>query len=276
VVKDFYNADISIAGLRLFGGADCYGLEGPTYYVFGRMLDDPPNYNARVLTDEFYTAAFGQAVDPMRKFYSILHEYIRFCSDWYFPRSASQFFVGLDRKPTGVDDQLDRVRVSSARFGSRGMHRSIQDQLSGLSLIYPSVMVLDMEQELEKAEAMAIGEKVKKRLELVRMEFNYLKNVTAIINLYNTWRIHPDPLTTRRLLEGIDTWNALLDSYYDENGRMMSIPGWPEIRPFRNTGRPALGLITSRRWRDIEEKDNPFAWDTKEMRNALMNDNKQE
>jgi hypothetical protein len=133
-----------------------------------------------------------------------------------------------------------------------------------------------MERELVKAEAMATGEKVKKRLELVRMEFNYLKNVSEIINLYNAWKIHPDPPTTKRLLHGIDAWNALMDSYYDETGGMKSIPGWPEIRPFRNTRRPALGLITARRWRDIEEQDNPFAWDTKEMRNALLNGNKQE
>jgi hypothetical protein len=69
-----------------------------------------------------------------------------------------------------------------------------------------------------------------------------------------------------RLLEGVDDWNALLDSFYDENGRMISIPGWPEVLPFRGIGRPSLGLLSARWWRDKEIMDNPFAWDTGEIR----------
>ena len=61
-----------------------------------------------------------------------------------------------------------------------------------------------------------------------------------------------------------------MDSYYDEKGRMTSIPGWPEIRPFRGTGRQALGLVTARWWINKEKKDNPYAWDTGEMRAELQ------
>jgi hypothetical protein len=180
--------------------------------------------------------------------------------------------MAIDRKPDGVDDQLDWVRVSTARFGSRGMHRGIPDPGQGLSLIYTAELALEMEKELEKAEALATSEKVKKRLELVRMEFTYMKNVTKVNNLYNAWKANPDRMELDRLLYAINTWNVLLDSYYDENGNMKLIEGWTEILPFRGTGRNSLGLVTARWWRNKEIIDNPYAWDTGEMRAVLMTD----
>jgi hypothetical protein len=250
---------------------DCYGLEGPAYYVFGRMFDDPANNRAEDLVEEYYTAAFGEAVDPMRRFYSTLHERLRFCSEWFFPRSPGRFFIGLDRKPsvTKIDDQLDWVRVSIVMLET-GFHRSIPAKLPemGYSLNYTPDLVLQMEQELLKAEALATTDRVKKRLELVRTEFRYMKNAMRIIYLYNAWKIDPDRPGLSRLLEGLDDWNALLDSYYDEKGRMTSIPGWPEIRPFRGIRRPALGLVTARWWVKKEKENNPFAWEKEEMRTA--------
>lgn len=268
-VKSYHRSDIDIVGLRLFVATKCYGLGGPAYYVFGRMFDDPGNYTSGQLTEEFYTAAFGEAVDPMRRFYGLLHDNLRFCSQWFFPRSASRFFIDLDRKPAGIDDQLDWVRVSTARFGSRGMHRGIPDPGHGLSLIYTAELALAMETKLEKAEALAVTDKVKRRLELVRMEFDYMKKVSLINNLYNAWKTNREPAAARRLLNGIDEWNALLDSYYDEGGRVVKISGWPEILPFRGTGRRSLGLISARWWRDKEIDENPYAWDTEKMRTEL-------
>jgi hypothetical protein len=226
------------------------------------MFDDPENNNANDLLEEFYTAAFGDAVDPMRRFFSILHGNVAYFSEWLSPRSPTHFRQGLDRKPIGIDDQLDWVRVPTARFGSRGMHRGISDPGQVVNIIYTPGMVREMEIELEKAEAIAVPDRVNRRIALVRMEFNYLKNIVVVNNLYNAYRINPGPASLGRLLGSIDEWNALLDGFYDGRGNMKPPPDWPEIRPFRNHNRQAVGLITARWWRDKEQQYNPFAWDT--------------
>jgi hypothetical protein len=260
----------NIVALKRQGAIDGYGLEAPAYYVWGRMFDDPQNNTSEGLLEEFYTAAFGQAAAPMRRFYGILHDRLGIFTDWLSPRSATHFRMGIDRKPTGVDDQLDWVRVSTAQFGSRGMHRGITDPGQVLSIVFTPGMVAGMEKELAKAEAMtetlALKDKVRRRLALVRMEFDYMKNIAVINDLYNAYRIRPDGATLNRLIGGIDAWNALLDSYYDDEGRMKTVPGWPEVRPFRNVRRPDLGLVTARWWSRKDLKDNPFAWDTEAIR----------
>jgi hypothetical protein len=176
----------------------------------------------------------------------------------------------MDRKPQEVVDPLDWVRVATQRFGSRGMHRGITDPGQVLSVIYTHGMISRLEKKLEQAEAMAKGVKVKKRLAMVRMEVEYLKHVSSVNYLYNAYRISEDETCLDRLLDGIDAWNDLLDSFYDEKGRMKPLVGWPELRPFRGARRPALSLVTARWWVNKEKENNPFAWDTGEMRIALQ------
>jgi hypothetical protein len=266
-VRKYHESGMNILGLRPFGAADTYGLEGVAYYVFGRMFDDPVNNRAVDLEEEFYTAAFGEAVEPMRRFYGILHACLKFPSNWYFPRSPGGFFMAIDRKPAGVDDQLDWVRVSTAKFGSRGMHTSVPDPSKALSLVYTTDMILGMEKELSAAEAMDAGEKVKRRLELVRMEFDYMKNILTVNCLYNVWKTLGDQGSLYRLLDGIDKLNAMFDRYYGQDGKMNPVTGWPEMRPFRNGGRSALGLKSDRHWGKRKEyAENPFAWDTDAIR----------
>jgi len=258
--------EMNIIGLLPDAAITCYGLEGPLYYVWGRMFDDPTGNHAEKLLEEYYSAAFGQAVEPMRAFFGILHDQLEYFSEWLGPRSATHFRVGLDRKPGEVDDNLDWVRVPTSRFGSRGMHRGITDPAQVLSIIYQPGTVLRMEAELEKAEAMAGSDKVKRRLALVRQEMDYLKHLSRVNYLYNAYRISPDRASLDRLAGALDGWHLLLDSFYDPEGKMKPVPGWPEMHPFRNSGRGGLGLVTARWWKDKEPEDNPFAWDRKTIR----------
>jgi hypothetical protein len=114
---------------------------------------------------------------------------------------------------------------------------------------------------------MAKGEKVERRLGLVRMEFDYMKNIVTVNDLYKAWKVCGDQTAFDRLLEGIDGLNAMFDGYYGQDGKMNPIAGWPEMRPFRNTGRNSIGLRTDRHWGARKEyKENPFKWDTGEVR----------
>ena len=51
------------------GPGQLFGLEGPVYYVMGRMFDDPEHNRAQDLLAEVIDAAFGTAAPPMRSFY---------------------------------------------------------------------------------------------------------------------------------------------------------------------------------------------------------------
>lgn len=55
------------------GPGQLFGLEGPVYYVMGRMFEDPEGNTARQLVPEFCEAAFGKAARPMRSFYDRLY-----------------------------------------------------------------------------------------------------------------------------------------------------------------------------------------------------------
>jgi hypothetical protein len=258
-----------VTGLKPDAGTYCYGLEGPAFYVWGRMFDDPENNKTADLIEEFIQAAFAEAAGPMRKFYNILNRNVGLFSEWLSPRSPTHFRLGIDRRPPWVDDQLEWVRVNTARFGSRGMHRGTVDPGLMLNIVYTPDMVLAMEKELAEAEALATDDKVRQRIDLARYEFNYLRKVVTVNNLYNAWRIRPDKVSLERLLDNLDEWNDLLDSFYGHDGEMKPFPGWPEIHPFRNAGRSNLALITARWWRDKPVADNPFAWDAA-MRASLM------
>jgi hypothetical protein len=167
-----------------------------------------------------------------------------------------------------VDDPLDWVYRCTSPFGLRGQNRYIDDPDpdQALRIIYTPELMAGMEEELKKAEALAETDKVKRRLDLIHMEFDYLRHIMAVIYLHNAWQIQPGPDSLERLLGALDAWNGLLDSYYDTAGNMKSLPGWPEMKPFRGAGRKGLGLITARWWDRKEEGDNPFAWDTGSIR----------
>jgi hypothetical protein len=148
------------------------------------------------------------------------------------------------------------------------MHTSIPDPGKALSLVYKPDMVLGMEKELQEAEAVALDEKVKRRLALVRMEFDYMKNIIRVNDLYNAWKTRGDQMNLDRLLDAVDKLNAMFDRNFDRNGKPKPIPGWPEMRPFRNGGRSPLGLRTDRHWgRKKDYRENPFTWDTEAIRN---------
>jgi hypothetical protein len=149
-----------------------------------------------------------------------------------------------------------------------GMRRFIDDPEQMLRLVYAPDMVARMDNELKQAEEVAVSGKVKQRLGLIRKEFDYLRNINAVIHLYHAYRIKPDRASLDRLLDAIDAWNALLDSYYDSEGLVKPLPGWPELKLFRGHSRSSVGLVTLRHWNRKEE--NPFAWDTGAMRNALQ------
>lgn len=64
-----YMVDNKVVGQYLCGAFESPALEGPTYYVYGKLMGDPTlNYNE--LVEDYYRAAFGKARAPMKSFFT--------------------------------------------------------------------------------------------------------------------------------------------------------------------------------------------------------------
>jgi len=85
---------LGLQGIILDGFGRMFGMEGPSYYVFGRMFDDPDHLEVGGLLDEYYNAAFREAEPPMRKFFDTLFHAIQIIPDWPGTYEEAQAFRG--------------------------------------------------------------------------------------------------------------------------------------------------------------------------------------
>jgi len=86
------------------GPGALYGLEGPVYYVMGRMFDDPEHSQAKDLVHEFCGAAFGKAAPAMLGFYDQLYHGIELYSEYLGTRCPAWTYHDIyGRRHQGQD-----------------------------------------------------------------------------------------------------------------------------------------------------------------------------
>ncbi len=224
----------NVKGIYRCGFGELFGMEGPVYYLYGKLLENPSASSEEILED-YYKSAFGEAAVPMRTFYETLHSRL---NAYYIMNSASANEFSAAVKGKKVLPENPRVL---------------------LAFLYSPDVIETMENNLARAEKTAVDRKVKQRLALVRTEFDYAKNLASIIHLYNAYRTAPDPNSFAKLAKEIDARNTMINSFYHEKGNMKQIPGWSEIRPFGNT--PKSSLMTNGRL--SATLSAPFSWNTK-------------
>ena len=219
-----------IRGIYRCGFGEAMGMEGPAYYVYGKLLDDPLQ-KPETLADEFYRSAFQEAAVPMQIFYRQLFE------------------------------RLEAFSVQEENHALPGSNPRVL-----LGAVYAPDALEIMEKNLTLAENLAVSPKVKKRLELVRREFDYTRNLAVCIHLYNAYRLMPDWHSFNRLGEWIEARNRMLNSWYDTENRMKPVPGWPEIRFMGNVSR-GMALNNGRL---IAQLGAPFTWNIKMLRDKKI------
>ncbi|OQA81839.1 MAG: hypothetical protein BWY31_03624 [Lentisphaerae bacterium ADurb.Bin242] len=230
-------AENNIRGVYRCGFGELFGMEGPVYYLYGKLLENP-EASPEVVLDDYYKSAFGKAAAPMRVFYNTLHQRLNAC---YAMNAAS------------------KNEFSDAMKGKRVLPENPRILLV---FIYSPDMIDTLEKNLTRAEKMTSGPKVEQRLALVRKEFDYAKNLATILHLYNAYRLSPDKASFEKLASAIEARNAMIDSFYAENGRMKEIPGWPEIRFF---GRSPKHIVNTNGTLGAT-LGAPFTWNTKFLR----------
>lgn len=132
-----------------------------------------------------------------------------------------------------------------------------------LTTIYSPDILEIMEKNLARAEALASSDKVKRRLTLVRREFDYARNLSEILHFYNTYRLRPSWEAFNLLAESLDERKAMLDRLFDpavQRGWPVA-PDWPESVFMHGSLRHVVD--GNSRMAKIEA---PLSWDTNRLR----------
>ena len=231
-----------VRGVYRCGFGENFGLEGPSYYVFGQMFNDANQAEER-LVDDFLRRAFHESYAPMKIFYETLFDRLAL----YSALQDAKYPTAPGAAPGGsVMPQNPRV-IITAILGTD---------------------TLDiMGKNLARAEKLATSPKVKARLELVRTEFEYVKNLASTLHLYNAYRINPTQESFDALAKMVEARNALLKSYEkpfnpkrpNDKGMKNYSKNWPDLPIFNN---PPMNMLREN-GRLSAPIGAPLNWNTK-------------
>jgi len=239
--------DVLVGQLRLFhkygirgiyrcGYGELFGMDGPAYWVYNRLNEDPAADPAAELS-RYYDAAFGPAAPTMAAFYDELQRGLK-------PEANCN--------STDVTELVEGTRSKS----------SVNDAIAVLSRIYTAERADRLERLLAKAEKTSgLSEKHLKRLSLVRLEWNYAQNMGEIARFYADYRKLPKAEDYTPLAQAIVRRNAMIADLYPDGKTMRKIDGWPELDLFQN---PSLGEFRTN-GRLSGKINDPLEWKVEQM-----------
>ena len=206
--------DNHVVGIYRCGLQDLYGTEGHCYYIYNRLLQDG-SANVEALLADYCRAAFGPAAGHLRSFYETQDARLRM-----FDKISEGFGVGVAE---GLDSYL----------------RALPENLIEMhGLVFSPAAVTEMEGCLSAAERTdGLSEKQRKRLALVRMEFDYAKRMGKIATLYAAYlatchKEGGDSIYKAPLVDAIRERRSYLERLFDGGKAPPPIEGWPELEPF--------------------------------------------
>ena len=221
------------------------GLQAPAYYVYGRLMDDP-SADWHALQDEFCEAAFGEVAKPMGGFFDLLHTQMAIYSDFF-----GVFMPAWDRK------------YSRSRFHDSKWH---------VMSIYTPEFCAAANALLTRAESGAKEADVLARLHLVRIEWDYVRQLSRIFFLQNAWTMNPSQANLDPLLDAIDEWHSSIEKLAGGTGRssMKPLSDWPRMKPFAGHFYSHAALVDEgyqQQW-----NNTCLNWDTQAIRAGVLSD----
>ncbi len=217
------------------GYGELFGVEGPATYVFNQMLGDP-NLDENALFEEYILASYGPAAAHMRSFHRALDERVAAWAACY----------NDDRRWPWPREQTGNNTITA---------------------IYTPAMIELCEDSLVAAEKTpGISEKTKRRLALVRREWDYTRLTAEGCMLYDAYRLAPNAALFEDITVRVERRRAFIDATFGKNDRAMPIEGWPEYVPF---GRETSKERMIRNGRLHAVLNAPFSWNMDSVRKAL-------
>jgi hypothetical protein len=225
----------NVRGVYTDGNFARLGLEGPVYYVFGKMLQNP-NLKWQDLTTEYYKDAFGKSVAPMTDFYNTLYSRLQLYNK--------------------VENTLYTDKEGPNKIGST------PDEI--YSALYPQEVSDKLTQDLETAKTMDADPAVQARLRLVEREFDYVKLTTNVFAAYHQYQKTPDWNTFDTVEKAVNARTALIDTFYDASGTKKTIDGFPNL--FGLSANQKGTLMAGGTNRGV--LGDPFSWNFAELRKS--------
>ena len=205
--KEFLERKIS--GVYRCGFGENFGLEGPTYYAYGQAFEGTA-LTHQELFDEYCRFNYQEAAAAMRAFHRLINQ-----------QSAVYCLL------------------STNEIGSVKKNHLPRDPRALMTSLYPVPLLKTLESKLAAAEKVKVSPKVKKRIEAVRAEFNYLKQLVSTLHTYSYYQLAPSSETFDKLAVEVKAFRKLVNSYYHK-GTLKPFPGWPEFQLFGNSSRELL------------------------------------
>lgn len=222
----------NIWGIYRCGFGELYGLEGPVYYTYGKLLEDSARDPVK-LADEFCDFAYPDSSKPMKEFLSLLYERLK-------------MQVGSDTKTDWNNRNLLDGKIPD-----------MQDNVKVLFVRYPSDVTAKMQGYLDEASNIAKDKKEIARIKIAKLEFEYLKKTALVAELYDKYRKEASKEVFGSLLDAIDSRNNFIDSLKTVN-KGNNISDYEGCRIFDSV--PPAVLKTGGRLRC--ELKTPYDWDT--------------
>jgi hypothetical protein len=229
-VKAFYANNIK--GIYRCGFGELFGLEGPTYYIWCKLLDNP-ELDINVLLQKYCRQAFGAAAEEMEKFYRLLNE-----------RQKLQV-------STVEIDWNDPALLSGAPQRDPNNIRTIM-------LRFPNAVVAELGEILQAAEQKSTALNELQRL--LRLEFDYLNLTMSAVNQLALMRQNRTAEDSAKLLEMLIHREDFLQAipraksgfaYWDGKDNGLPLFGYSTAEVLKAGGRLSGPLYA------------PFNWDVK-------------
>ena len=241
--------DGGIRGVYRCGYGELFGMEGPAYYVFNRTLSGG-EVDVCATVEEYCRRAFGEeAAAPM-----------------------FEFFETFDRRLRGINLMEGDLDAGALRPTKDYREAYDVDAQAQIAYVFSPNVLERMEWKLKTAERCVKTAKQKKRIELVRTEFAYVKNLAQTVTAYAAYRTTPTMGTLAAVLDLVEARNRYLDSVLTVKDdrpqyggiRARSIEGWPEVRLFNYAPRDLI--FTNGRL--LATLGSPFGWDPESVRKS--------
>lgn len=217
------------------GYGELFGTEGPATYVFNQMLADP-DLDENALFEEYVTGSYGPAAAHMRKFHRALDERV----------AAWAMCYNDERKWPWPRERTGNNTINA---------------------IYTPATIELCAASLAAAEkTQGLSEKAKRRLALVRREWDYTRLTAEGCMLYDAYRIAPNAALFEDIASRVERRRALVKATFDGNGRARPIAGWPEYVPFGQATTLECMMKNGRLHAVLQA---PFNWDIDSVRKTF-------
>ena len=229
-------AELNIRSLHRCEYGECFGLQGAAEYIFSRAIENP-DLDVKKEVEEFNLRAFREAGPSMNRFFELLYKNLEIFS---------------------------RLEGESSLEGGAKNDSLLPNPRALLTVIYQPQTLKNMSAWLGLAMKQARHPKAKKRMELVKIQFDYLKNLAEICHLYAAYQIAPNRDLLEAMGKRVEERRQMLDKIFAVKGYPKA---WENVLIFGHTLRKTVDVngylhapITA-----------PLNWNIKVMLNKPLN-----